>query len=133
MQNTDENIRDLESLTAGHSFENQTLNAILDDPEVEVLNGRLIYPRYFEKNEGLSSGHPWIAYRIRAFARLGFVLLNEENHDVILPLQTEPSFIPNAAEIYVVGRDVDDYFRADAVIIPNTASDAAPRLLTFEN
>ena len=71
--------------------------------------------------------------RIREFARLGFVLLNEENHDVILPLQTEPSFIPNAAEIYVVGRDVDNYFRADAVIIPNTASDAAPRILTFEN
>ena len=133
MQNTDENIHDLESLTAGHPFEKQTLDAILADPEVEVLNGRLIYPRYFERNEGLSSGHPWIAYRIREFARLGFVLLNEENHDVILPLQAEPSFIPNAAEIYVVGRDVDDYFRADAVIIPNTASDAAPRILTFEN
>ena len=133
MQGTDENIRDLENLTAGHPFERQTLDAILAEPEVEVLNGRLIYPRYFEKNEGLSSGHPWIAYRIREFARLGFVLLNEENHDVILPLETEPSFIPNAADIYVIGRDVDDYFRADAVIIPNTASDAAPRLLTFEN
>lgn len=133
MQDTEANIRDLETITAGHPFEKQTLDAILAEPGIEVLNGRLIYPRFFEKNEGLSSGHPWIAYRIREFARLGFVLLNEENHDVILPLRTEPSFIPNAAEIYVIGRDVDDYFRADAVIIPNTASDAAPRLLTFEN
>ena len=133
MQTTEQNTRDLEAITAAFPSEKQTLDAFIAEPGTEVLNGRLIYPRYFEKNEGLSSGHPWIAYRIREFTRLGFVLLNEENHDVILPLQTEPSFIPNAAEVYVIGRDVEDHFRAEAVIIPNTASDAAPRILTFEN
>lgn len=133
LQTTEQNTRDLELITAALPSEKQTLDELLSEPGVEVLNGRLIYPRYFERNEGLSSGHPWIAYRIREFTRLGFVLLNEENHDVILPLQTEPSFIPNAAEVYVIGRDVEDYFRADAVIIPNIASDAAPRVLTFEN
>ena len=133
LQSTEKNLRDLESLTAGFPEENRALDLILSEPGKEVLNGRLIYPRYFEKNEGLSSGHPWIAYRIRDFARLGFVLLNEENHDVILPLQTEPAFIENAADIYVIGSDEEDHFRADAVIIPNNTSNTAPRILTLED
>ena len=104
---------------------------MIEKPGRSVLNGRIIYPRYFEENHGLASGHPWIAYRIRDFTRLGFVLLNEENHDVILPLEKEPAFIPNAADIYVIGADDEQgFFRADAVIIPSNSPDAAPRILT---
>ena len=60
--------------------------------------------------------------------------MNQENHDVILPVEESPAFIPNAADIFVIGRENEEgYFRADAVIIPNTGSDAAPRILTGEN
>ena len=56
------------------------------------------------------------------------MLLNETNHDVILPLTEEPDFIENAADAYVIGEDDEDgYFRADAVIIPT--ENAAPRIL----
>ena len=135
VHSTEENIRDLNALVSGHPAEQETVTRLLDIPGKEVLDGRLIYPRYFEKNQGLASGHPWVSYRIRDFARLGFVLLNEENHNVILPRESEPAFIPNAADIYVIGsmEEGQDYFRADAVIIPNIAPDAAPRILTSEN
>ncbi len=42
---------------------------------VEV--GRALYPRYFSKDDGLASAHPWPAYAPRDFPRLGFLLLNE--------------------------------------------------------
>ena len=130
-----ENEAELKTLTADAPAEQQTLLDLLAEPGKEVLNGRLIYPRYFEKNQGLASGHPWVSYRIRDFTRLGFVLLNEENHNIILPRETEPSFIPNAADVYVIGSSMEgqDFFLADAVIIPNTESDAVPRILTSEN
>ncbi len=126
----DENLRDLEGLAAAYPEEAAEIEQLASLPGRSVLNGRLLYPRYFVENEGLASGHPWIAYRIRDFARLGFILLNEVNHDVILPLETEPAFIPHASDIYVIGTDDErGFFRADAVIIPSNTSDAAPRIL----
>ncbi len=108
--------------------DDERIAELLADPVKEVISGRIIYPRFFGANEGLASGHPWIAYKIRDFTRLGFVLLNETNHDVILPLTDEPSFIDNAADAYVIGaEDEEGFFRADAVIIPS--ENAAPRIL----
>ncbi len=118
-----ENAAAVEALTG-----DEAIAELLADPEKEVITGRIIYPRFFWAGEGLASGHPWIAYKIRDFTRLGFVLLNETNHDVILPLTEEPDFIENAADAYVIGEDDEDgYFRADAVIIPT--ENAAPRIL----
>ena len=103
---------------------------LLSSSDKTVLNGRIIYPRFFYGEQGLASGHPWIAYKIRDFSRLGFVLLNEENHDVILPLKEIPAYLPNSADAYVIGaEDPDGFFRADAVIIPDAGSNAAPRIL----
>ena len=131
VQTSDENLSAVRSLVSAYPEQEKLLNTILEQPDRTILNGRIIYPRYFEENHGLASGHPWIAYRIRDFARLGFVLLNEENHDVILPMEKVPAFIPNAADVYVIGTDDEQgFFRADAVIIPSNGQDAAPRILT---
>ena len=134
IHSTADNIEALNSITKDFPAKQEILNNLLAAPGREVLNGRIIYPRFFWKYQGLASGHPWIAYKIRDFSRLGFVLLNEENHNVILPYDEEPSFIPNAADVYVIGYNPEgeDYFRADAVIIPDTAPNAAPRILTTE-
>lgn len=128
-----ENTDELNELFADHPRELQTISGLLSSGSASVLNGRIIYPRFFYKGQGLASGHPWTAYKIRDYSRLGFVLLNEENHDVILPIEESPAFIPNAADIYVIGQDDEEgFFRADAVIIPNTGSHKVPRILTAE-
>ena len=133
MQNTAENIRDLTEIVSQSPAEREKLDRLLSLDGREILNGRLIYPRFFGENAGLASGHPWIAYRIRDFSRLGFVLLNEENHDIILPMESEPAFISNAAYVYVIGRNDDQgFFRADAVIIPPNDTDASVRILTSD-
>ena len=133
MQNSEENIRELETLCADHPAELEQLARQISDPKSTVINGRIIYPRFFYALEGLSSGHPWTAYKIRDFSRLGFVLLNQENHDVILPVKESPGFIPNAADIFVIGRENEEgYFLANAVIIPAAETNAAPRILAAE-
>lgn len=133
VQSSEENIKEISALCAAHPEERERLLELLASEEKTVLNGRIIYPRFFYADQGLASGHPWIAYKIRDFSRLGFVLLNEENHDVILPLRESPAFIPNAADVYVIGQDDEQgFFRADAVIIPGNGSEAAPTVLTAE-
>lgn len=132
-QSSGENIRAMETILADHPAEQEQLSGLLSDPENSVISGRIIYPRFFYAHEGLSSGHPWTAYKIRDFSRLGFVLLNQENHDVILPVGETPAFIPNAADIFVIGREnKEGYFLADAVIIPDPETKAAPRIIAAE-
>ena len=130
VRTAEENIAELEGLFATDPEGAASLRALWEDEARTVLNGRVIYPRFFYKGQGLASGHPWIAYKIRDFSRLGFVLLNEVNHDVLLPMDEEPAFIENAADVFVIGADDEDgFFRADAVIIPQNNTSAAPRVL----
>lgn len=111
--------------------ENRAALAQLDDPEITellqrddlvVLNGRMLYPRFFYAGQGLSSGHPWPPYQVRDYSRLGFVLLNTENHDVILPLGGSPDPLPQAGDVYVIGTEEGTLFHAAAVVIAETGS-----------
>ena len=47
--------------------------------------------------------------------------------------ETKRIFIPNAADVYVIGQDDErGFFRADAVIIPGETAAAAPTVLTAD-
>ena len=128
---SEENIRELGLLFQDHPDKYARVEGLLASPDKSVISGRIIYPRYFDAFGSLASGHPWAAYRSYNYPRLGFVLLNEENYDVILPAAVCPSFIPNVSEAYVIGEKEDDgTFLADAVIIQRKKSNAAPRILT---
>jgi hypothetical protein len=133
LHSSEENAREITALLQEHPEKYARVEGLLTSPGKSVISGRMIYPRYFDAFGGLASGHPWIAYRSHNYPRLGFVLLNEENFDVILPAAVCPSFIPNASEAYVIGEmEEDGTFLADAVIIQNPKSNAAPRILTAE-
>ncbi len=132
MRSDAENTAGLNELFAEDPEKLRQISDMAASDNVSVLNGRIIYPRFFYADRGLASGHPWTAYKIRDYSRLGFVLLNEENHDVILPVEEPPAYIPNAADIYVIGRDNGEFFMADAVIIPNAGSSDSPRILAAE-
>ncbi len=85
---------------------------------LDLHSGRAIYPRYFEAGQGLTSANPWPVYATRDFNRLGFVLLNEENTNVILPIAQTPEPFPNGSDCLVIGFDhADGYFKAAAVIL----------------
>lgn len=94
----------------------------------EVLNGRMLYPMFFYRGEGISGGHPWPPYAVRDYPRLGFILLNEENTYVVLPMKEIPGKIGNGEDVVVSGHYEDDLFIADAVLFEESG-----RMLTSES
>lgn len=103
--------------------------------EWDVINGRTIYPRWFKSGDGLTSANPWVVNEIRDFNRLSFVLLNEKNRDVILPLQQPPEAVPHRADCLVVGSVTEEgWFEGKAIVFPNNLdSSGKPMIILSDN
>lgn len=99
-------------MTAGERIETRIASAS------ELRVGRLLYPRWFAADDGLTSANPWAAYRPRPFDRLGFVLLNRENVDVVIPIGALSGQVPHRADCLVGGTRDGDALIADFVICP---------------
>lgn len=59
------------------------VEAFLSQPNTSLLEGRLLYPRMYWNGEGLSSTNPWLAYAPQDFPRIGFLLINDAQRDLI--------------------------------------------------
>jgi 4-amino-4-deoxy-L-arabinose transferase-like glycosyltransferase len=104
------------------------IDAFAANPDATLQIGRVLYPRYFPRNTGLPSSHPWPAYAVRDFPRVGFLLLNQSRHDALIPLrQVDPGF-EQGADAIVLGCQRMDYIDARLVLFPasGTAYLAAP-------
>jgi hypothetical protein len=96
------------------------LAAYADQPGGVLEIGRVLYPRYFSRNLGLASAHPWPAYAPRDYPRLGFILLNSSRHDVVLPLRGAPGDFENASDAIVLGCQRDGFVEARLVFFPQS-------------
>jgi hypothetical protein len=75
-----------EQLTAkleAHGIAEGEIQTFLAQPSALILEGRMLYPRMYRRNEGMVSANPWQAYAVRDFARIGFILLNDSRNDAI--------------------------------------------------
>lgn len=100
--------------------------AILQDPRAEeflsqpnslILEGRLLYPRFFRRNDGIFSTTPWAIYAVRDFSRLGFVVLNDGAASVIFPADS-PIKLTHGADVIVLGCQRDKYIEARWLFFP---------------
>ena len=80
--------------------------------------GRLLYPRLFRKNTGISSATTSPAYMIREYPRLGFVLLNQTSTAAVFPIRQLPGPIPHAADVIVLGCQQEDYVEVRLLALP---------------
>ena len=109
------------------------LASLVDAPKMEELKkfasqpgtflqmGRVLYPRFFSKNDGLSSANPWPAYAFHEYPRLGFLLLNQTNSSVVFPTKKIAEF-PHAADVIILGCQRDGYVEARWVAFPGLDS-----------
>lgn len=95
------------------------LKGFIETPGSFLRAGRLLYPRYFPANKGLSSANPSPAYAIRDYSRLGFYLLNQEFTAIVLPMETMPGSVPHASDVIVLGCQRDGYVEARLLAFPN--------------
>ena len=63
--------------------------------------GRALYPRYYPKNEG-EPGNEGM-FGPEPYPRISFLLAGPERRTVIMPLQNDPSYFPNAADVMIIG------------------------------
>ncbi len=96
----------------------EELASFMASPSSAVQSGRLLYPRFFPRDQGLASAHPWPAYAPRGFPRLGFLLLNQTRHDIVLPTRQLNGAFPHGSDIIVLGCQTSDYLDARLVYFP---------------
>ncbi len=87
-------------------------------PQAVLQIGRVLYPRFFVRDRGLSSSNPWPAYTPRPFSRMGFVLINQARWEALLPSRQMPLPFPHAADAIVLGCQREGYVEARLVFFP---------------
>jgi len=95
------------------------ISRFLSQPDSFVQIGRVAYPRFFGKNDGLSSAHPWPSYAIHDYPRIGFLLLNQHSISVVFPTKRISDF-RHAADAIVLGCQREDYVEARLVAFPES-------------
>jgi len=84
-----------------------------------TLNGRLLYPRTFSANTGLTSTNTWPAYVPHDYPRLGFRLLNQDLRDIIFPNKGVPIENVQGYDVILLGCQRDTYIEARLLVFPN--------------
>ena len=123
---SDQTVAKLESTLSNSTFIQSSgvnpteIEMFIASPKATMQIGRILYPRFFTRNQGLSSSNPWPAYAPRDFPRLGFVLINQARKDEILPIRTNPNNFPANSDAIILGCQRTDYIEARLVYFPET-------------
>ncbi|MCC6500585.1 MAG: hypothetical protein IT313_10000 [Anaerolineales bacterium] len=99
------------------AVQNPVAMEFLSQPNAQIVEGRLLYPRFFRRNDGIFSTTPWAIYAVRDFSRLGFIVLNDGAVSVIFPADA-PIKLTHGADVIVLGCKRDKYLEARLVYFP---------------
>jgi len=94
------------------------ISSLASQPNSFLQMGRVLYPRFFSKNDGLASANPWPAYAFHDYPRVGFILLNQSSVSVVFPTKRISQF-PHAADVIVLGCQRDGYVEARWIAFPS--------------
>ncbi len=89
-------------------------------PQAALEIGRVLYPRYFIRGDGIAGTHPWPAFAVRDFPRMGFVLLNQSRHDVVVPLKQAGAGFEQGTDAIILGCQRQDYIDVRLILFPNS-------------
>ena len=97
----------------------EELDKFLAQDQAVILNGRLIYPRYYVKDQG--EPDRFSDYSSRAYPRMVFTLIGQHGRTgVILPDMEIHKDLSNYADVVVIGCQTGDIVQAVAVQIQGT-------------
>ena len=90
------------------------LDRALDEPGILLLQGRILYPRFYAAGEGETEK---LGYRIMPHARLVFPMVGDANSLVILDLPESPEYFPHAADMVLLARQEPGHLQALAILV----------------
>jgi hypothetical protein len=109
-----------------NGYDRAEIQTFLSRSDAVILEGRMLYPRMYRRNEGLSSTNPWPAYAEKDFARIGFILINNSSHNLIFPTRDLLEF-PQGVDAIVLACDIGDSLLEVRVIdLGETSFQSAP-------
>lgn len=74
---------------------------ILYIPEMDIVRGRALYPRYYKAKDGEDSTDA-LGYKATDESRMVFELIGETSHRVVFPIGESPNFFPHASDVTLV-------------------------------
>jgi hypothetical protein len=110
------------------NLEMADIKNIANDPNGFIQIGRVLYPRFYIRNDGAASARPWPAYLTRPYPRFGFLLLNQTINHVVFSARASNATISHSADVIILGCKHEDYVEARIVYIPQTKD-----IFTVEN
>jgi len=103
------------------------IQTFLAQPDAILLEGRLMYPRMYRREDGMVSANPWPAYRLRAYPRIGFIVLNNNQYNAIFPTRDLLDF-PHGSDAVVLACQREDYLEVRWIALPGGVFSSAPLL-----
>ncbi|MCJ7434785.1 MAG: glycosyltransferase family 39 protein, partial [Anaerolineales bacterium] len=104
------------------------IETFLSQQDTTLQMGRLLYPRFYIRNEGAVSKNPWPAYETRSYPRLGFLLLNQSLAHAVFPTKANVVDSPQASDVIMLACKRPDYLEVRLLAFPalNTTYLSAP-------
>jgi hypothetical protein len=108
-------------------YDRKEIRAFLSQPQSVLLEGRMLYPRMYRRDEGMRSANPWPAYKVREYPRMSFILLNEKRYDSIFPTKDLLNF-PQGADVILLACQQEDRLEVRTITFDNKIFQSAPLL-----
>jgi len=104
------------------------IETFLSQQDAILQKGRLLYPRFYIRNEGAVSKNPWPSYETRSYPRLGFLFLNQTLAHAVFPTKANVVDSPQASDVIILACKYDDYLEIRLLAFPtlNTIYLSAP-------
>ncbi len=106
-------------------YAKKEIQTFLAQPNSLIVEGRMLYPRMYRRDEGMSSAHPWAAYAAREYPRIGFILLNANRYDAIFPTKELLDF-PQGADVMLLACQKEDYLEIRVISFDDKTFQSAP-------
>jgi hypothetical protein len=100
-------------LSDAHILSLEELDDFLTHENAVVISGIGLYPRFIRPD----NSRVYLADAPSGYKYLHFWLINDEDNQIVLPLQNAPSGIPHTATVSVLGCQEKNYIAAFAVIV----------------
>jgi len=97
----------------------EELETFLSQPNSQIIEGMILYPRFFRRDDGIFSAHPWAIYRARDYSRLGFLVLNDRAVSAVFPAN-KPLAFPHGSDMIVLGCTREDHVEARWIFFPES-------------
>jgi len=109
-------LLDQEGYLQKMGFDKDALTALSRQSSAfKIINGRALYPRSFWENEGIPKKRN--PYSVMGFPRIAFMVVGPHGASAVILPQEDIPYFPNAADVYVLGCQKDDYIDALAVLV----------------